>query len=301
MPLRHGLAEALDGVGRAPLRPRVRSRHLQHRRRLRFQLRRDGEQGPQHLQRQAGVRQARDRDRRRLRRDRGRHRARVFPQLDGQPHHLPRLVPALPQGRAHGLSRPGVLDGRAQPRREPHRGCAHAAQRRSSPRTAAPSPIRRGPTSTARSTTSTRRPSTRRAPRSCACWRRFSARPASARAWTSTSSATTASATTIEAFLECFADANGVDLEQFKTWYLQAGTPEVTVADCYDEATKTYTLTLSQETKPTPNQPTKSPLVVPVKFGLIGPNGIADDLEQRHRRRRCATTSSSSTRPDGRR
>ena len=38
-------------------------------------------------------------------------------------------------------------------------------------------------------------------------------------------------ATTIEAFLDCFAEANGVDLEQFKTWYLQAGTPEVTVAD----------------------------------------------------------------------
>ena len=57
------------------------------------------------------------RDRRRLRLDRARHRARVFPQLDRQPHHLPRLVPALPQGRADGLSRPGILDGRAQPRR----------------------------------------------------------------------------------------------------------------------------------------------------------------------------------------
>ena len=51
------------------------------------------------------------------RRHRARHRARIFPQLDRQPHHLPRLVPALPQGRADGLSRPGILDGRAQPRR----------------------------------------------------------------------------------------------------------------------------------------------------------------------------------------
>ena len=43
---------------------------------------------------------ARDRHRQQLRRHRARHRARVLPQLDRQPHHLPRLVPALPQGRA---------------------------------------------------------------------------------------------------------------------------------------------------------------------------------------------------------
>ena len=49
------------------------------------------------------------RDRRRLRRHRGRGRPRVLPQLDRQPRDLPRLVPAVAQGRAHGLSRPGVL------------------------------------------------------------------------------------------------------------------------------------------------------------------------------------------------
>ena len=49
-----------------------------------------------------------DRDRRRLRQHRGDHRARILPQLDRQPHHLPRLVPALPEGRPHRLPRPGV-------------------------------------------------------------------------------------------------------------------------------------------------------------------------------------------------
>ena len=39
---------------------------------------------------------------------RPRGRARVLPQLDRQPRHLPRLVPALAQGRPHGLPRPGV-------------------------------------------------------------------------------------------------------------------------------------------------------------------------------------------------
>ncbi len=80
-------------------------------------------------------------------------------------------------------------------------------------------------------------------------------------------------ATTIEAFLKVFEDACGVDLEQFKTWYLQAGTPRLSVSDSYDAAAQTYTLKLKQETLPTPGQPTKQPLTMPVRFGLIGPNG----------------------------
>jgi aminopeptidase N len=80
-------------------------------------------------------------------------------------------------------------------------------------------------------------------------------------------------ATTIEAFLQVFAEANGLDLEQFKIWYLQAGTPTLSVRDSYDAASQTYTLKLAQETKPTPGQPNKQPLVLPIKFDLIGPNG----------------------------
>jgi len=80
-------------------------------------------------------------------------------------------------------------------------------------------------------------------------------------------------ATTIEAFLAVFAEANGVDLEQFKTWYLQAGTPRLSVSDSYDAASQTYTLKLKQQTLPTPGQPTKQALVMPIKFGLLGPNG----------------------------
>ena len=74
-----------------------------------------------------------DRDRQRLRQHRSHHRARVFPQLDRQPHHLPRLVPALPEGRPHGLPRPGVHLRRALARGEAHRrraGAARASVRR---------------------------------------------------------------------------------------------------------------------------------------------------------------------------
>ena len=66
--LRDGLAQALDALGREGVRPRIRSRHLHDRRRVRLQHGRDGEQGPQRLQRQIRARLARDRDRRRLRR-----------------------------------------------------------------------------------------------------------------------------------------------------------------------------------------------------------------------------------------
>ena len=80
-------------------------------------------------------------------------------------------------------------------------------------------------------------------------------------------------ATTIEAFIKVFEDASGRDLSQFITWYLQAGTPQVTVAESYDGASQTYTLTLTQTVEPTPGEPDKKPLLIPVRFGLIGPNG----------------------------
>ncbi|MBJ3785188.1 aminopeptidase N [Devosia sediminis] len=80
-------------------------------------------------------------------------------------------------------------------------------------------------------------------------------------------------ATTIEAFIKVFEDASGRDLSQFATWYLQAGTPQIGVSDSYDAQSQTYTLTLTQKVDPTPGEPTKKPLLIPVRFGLIGPNG----------------------------
>ncbi|MGV8855306.1 MAG: aminopeptidase N [Devosia sp.] len=80
-------------------------------------------------------------------------------------------------------------------------------------------------------------------------------------------------ATTIEAFLAVFAEANDIDLTPFTTWYLQAGTPRLSISDSYDADSQRYTLKLRQETLPTPGQPSKEPLVLPIKFGLLGPNG----------------------------
>jgi aminopeptidase N len=80
-------------------------------------------------------------------------------------------------------------------------------------------------------------------------------------------------AVTIDDFVQAMQDASGVDLTGFKRWYHQAGTPELSVEDSYDPDTKRYALTISQETKPTPGQPDKHPLVIPVAMSLLDGNG----------------------------
>ena len=59
-------------------------------------------------------------------------------------------------------------------------------------------------------------------------------------------------AATIEDFVQAMQDASGVDLSDFRRWYDQAGTPEVTIEDAYDAETRRYTLTVRQHTPPTP-------------------------------------------------
>jgi aminopeptidase N len=80
-------------------------------------------------------------------------------------------------------------------------------------------------------------------------------------------------AVTIEDFVAAMADASGVNLDTFRTWYDQAGTPEVSVDDSYDPARKQYRLTINQSTKPTPGQPDKQPVVIPVAMALLDGNG----------------------------
>jgi aminopeptidase N len=80
-------------------------------------------------------------------------------------------------------------------------------------------------------------------------------------------------AVTIDDFAQAMQDASGVDLTRFKRWYRQAGTPEVAASDSYDAAARRYTLTLKQHTAPTPGQPDKQPLAIPVAMGLLDGTG----------------------------
>ena len=80
-------------------------------------------------------------------------------------------------------------------------------------------------------------------------------------------------AATVDEFVQCFADANGTDLAQFMRWYSQAGTPEVTANGSYDAAAQTYRLELTQTVPPTPGQPVKEPMVIPLTVGFVGSDG----------------------------
>ncbi|MFA5581766.1 MAG: aminopeptidase N [Paracoccaceae bacterium] len=78
-------------------------------------------------------------------------------------------------------------------------------------------------------------------------------------------------AATIEDWLRVFEDVTGRDLRHFKRWYAQAGTPRLSVREDYADGT--YTLHFTQTTPPTPGQPDKAPLVIPIALGLLGQNG----------------------------
>ena len=80
-------------------------------------------------------------------------------------------------------------------------------------------------------------------------------------------------AVTCDDFLNAMADANEVDLSQFKPWYSQAGTPLVTATTSYDEVAKTFTISLTQATPDTPGQTNKKPVLMPIAVGLVGPDG----------------------------
>ena len=80
-------------------------------------------------------------------------------------------------------------------------------------------------------------------------------------------------ATTVEEFIRCFADVSGQDLSAFFAWYEQAGTPAVTLTSTYDEARRELTLDFVQETAPTPGQPVKGALPIPVTVGLLDAEG----------------------------
>jgi aminopeptidase N len=77
-------------------------------------------------------------------------------------------------------------------------------------------------------------------------------------------------AATVEQFVQCFADVSSTDLTQFMLWYSQAGTPEVVATGSYDARVKSYRLELAQRVPPTPGQPSKQPMVIPLAVGLVG-------------------------------
>jgi aminopeptidase N len=80
-------------------------------------------------------------------------------------------------------------------------------------------------------------------------------------------------AVTTDDFCAAMADANETDLTQFKRWYDQAGTPEVSVDASYEPDEKIYRLRMKQTCPPTPGQDGKQPYMIPIVTGLLDAAG----------------------------
>ncbi len=80
-------------------------------------------------------------------------------------------------------------------------------------------------------------------------------------------------AVTCEDFIKAMEDANGVNLSQFMRWYTQSGTPRVKITTRYDSQSELFILTCHQFTPPTPGQPRKAPLLIPLTIALLDRDG----------------------------
>lgn len=81
------------------------------------------------------------------------------------------------------------------------------------------------------------------------------------------------SAATCDDFVAAMEDASGIDLGQFRRWYSQSGTPELTVSSEYNETDKTLSLTVIQKTDATAGQTEKLPLHIPFSTALYSRDG----------------------------
>jgi aminopeptidase N len=86
-------------------------------------------------------------------------------------------------------------------------------------------------------------------------------------------------AVTTDDFVKAIEDANDLDLSQFRRWYSQAGTPELTVETDYDAVEQRLTMTVSQHSPATPGQDKKQPLHIPFAVGLMDKDGDSLPLQ----------------------
>ena len=86
-------------------------------------------------------------------------------------------------------------------------------------------------------------------------------------------------AATCDDFVQALEDASGADLSHLKLWYSQAGTPRVTAR--LEQAGGRVVLHLGQSVPPTPGQPVKQPMAIPLRTALIGEASGAEIAPER--------------------
>lgn len=85
-------------------------------------------------------------------------------------------------------------------------------------------------------------------------------------------------AATCDDFIDAMQAVTDHDLSQFRLWYSQAGTPEITAHGSYDADRRQYQLRLAQHTPDTPGQSNKPPLHIPVDVALFDSAGNPQTL-----------------------
>jgi len=88
-------------------------------------------------------------------------------------------------------------------------------------------------------------------------------------------------AATCDDFVKALEDGSGVDLTPFKIWYSQAGTPKVRARLEHDAEAKRAILHLEQHEDPTPGQPVKQPMPIPLKTAVLGEESGAEICPER--------------------
>jgi aminopeptidase N len=84
-------------------------------------------------------------------------------------------------------------------------------------------------------------------------------------------------AVTCEDFVRAMEQASGEDLSHFRLWYEQAGTPRVKAR--LEQRDGAARLLLEQEVPPTPGEPVKKPMPIPLRVALFAASGAK--LEER--------------------
>ena len=82
------------------------------------------------------------------------------------------------------------------------------------------------------------------------------------------------SAATCEDFVVSMEQANNFDLNQFRRWYSQSGTPEIKIIDSWNEKNAIYSLSVEQSCPKTPSQEKKLPFVIPIRIAFVGKAGL---------------------------
>ncbi len=79
-------------------------------------------------------------------------------------------------------------------------------------------------------------------------------------------------AVTCDDFVAAMADGSAINLDQFKRWYRQAGTPVISVEEQWDEENEEYVLHLSQKAN-------GLPFHIPIALGLLDSKGNDIDID----------------------